>query len=1050
MVLALLALGPAEARAAEKTWTGGAGDGLWASASNWSPSGAPASGDNVTIDNTTASGTFTVTLPTGATTVSISKLTITPGAGNTITVVLPSGNTAAPGLQVGDSTAATDDIILNSGAILKNSSGAGSGNGIEANTTANGTVRINNGARYIHNTARSTGGVVPVLSTATGTETGIFEYDSPGTGSVSISASGRNYGSLTLTRTAGAATYTAAGGSALGVRGNLTINSGVTLSSSMTGPLNLGGSLTNNGAALTIPASGLGQAVVFNGSAVQKISGSGAVTFGAGGVTVNSGATLAVGKTVTFNAATAINGTFRIDQGGWATGSGTWTYGSSATLEFANPSPSYTVNNTDVFWPTTSGPQNVNVSGAGGLTLNSASRTIPGTFQTSSGVTLTSSTLTLNGTCQINAGGYFANAPTYGSSSTLKYNTGGTYSRYNEWSSTSGAGYPNNVQVANNTTLNLPNGSGTDRACAGNLTIDSGSALYQDYGGGSVKLTVGKAVALNGSLSLGGAVGGDLYLGGDWTRTGTFIPNGRAVFFDGTAAQAINSTTTFDYLYLTNSAGVTLNANVTANNASTIQKSGKLNLNGYTLAGPVTVDPEGRLYGVGSASGSVAVSGTVAPGASIGTLATGSETWAGGGAYEFEINDATGTAGSSPGWDLLAITGGLNISATSGSKFTITNISLGGAIANFDSAKHFGWKLATVSGTISSFNESAFAVDNSGFANAFTGTFHVTTNGNNVYLYYQPLGCDTTGKGHEVVSGKMEMYFTNLTGLKSVAGTVTTNCTIAGYAYNVADQEIASGFSVTTNSRMDLPPGTTRLKLVATKEGGGDAWVNVIVKDYCDIGAYFDPVVTTLEVLAGDKVVQRFEGLLAAERYLFVKNGTPGLRRLEVNLNGRVFTTSLGDGQTLASDLGRAMHEGADNVVILTGYGDVGSSAFVTLTDTATGNEQPLAETVTLSLAQTADGLRLAWPDTLAGWNLEASTSPSDGWAAVTAVPVPVSGQLTVTVPTTGGAQFYRLHGPVARSANEAQGQDSSVTLPATTISTPNSPMKYSHENLLW
>jgi hypothetical protein len=266
-----------KAWAATLTWDGG-GDGIsWNDANNWVGNVAPTSADDVVLDNSVVPGTYTVNLPTGAVTISIHKLTITPAAGNTIALILPSGNTANPGFSVGDATAGTDDIILNSGAILRNSSGATvSSNGIEANTTTNGTVRINNGGRYIHNTSRSTGGIVPSLSTAAGTETGVFEYDSPGTGSVSISASGRNYGTLILTRSAGAAIYTSSGGSALTVRGNFIINGGVTYNSSMTGAMNVGKDFTNNGAALTLPT---GQAVNLNGTTEQVISGSSAIAF---------------------------------------------------------------------------------------------------------------------------------------------------------------------------------------------------------------------------------------------------------------------------------------------------------------------------------------------------------------------------------------------------------------------------------------------------------------------------------------------------------------------------------------------------------------------------------------------------------------------------------------------------------------------------------------------------------------------------------------------------------------------------------------------------
>ena len=122
LVAGLLGVLPApRALAATVTWDGGAGTSNWADANNWSTNTVPTSTDDVVLDNTSVAGSYNVDLPTGATTTTIHKLTITPGAGNTIALTLPSGNTAAPGLSVGDNTTSTDDIILNSGGLIKNS-----------------------------------------------------------------------------------------------------------------------------------------------------------------------------------------------------------------------------------------------------------------------------------------------------------------------------------------------------------------------------------------------------------------------------------------------------------------------------------------------------------------------------------------------------------------------------------------------------------------------------------------------------------------------------------------------------------------------------------------------------------------------------------------------------------------------------------------------------------------------------------------------------------------------------------------------------------------
>jgi hypothetical protein len=175
--------------------------------------------------------------------------------------------------------------------------------------------------------------------------------------------------------------------------------------------------------------------------------------------TVNTGGTLATSVQYINNGTTTINGTFQLNAGGYTNSGNNFVYGAAGTLNFNNTS-AYGVNNTDQYWPTTSGPFNVSVL-QGGLTLNSgANRTVAGTFQTASGVTQTSAVLTITGTCQINSGGYFNSAPTYGSASTLVYNA--TYGVGSEWtgnSTTAGVGIPQNVTIQNSATVTTPAGS---------------------------------------------------------------------------------------------------------------------------------------------------------------------------------------------------------------------------------------------------------------------------------------------------------------------------------------------------------------------------------------------------------------------------------------------------------------------------------------------------------------------------------------------------------------------------------------------------------------
>jgi hypothetical protein len=333
--------------------------------------------------------------------------------------------------------------------------------------------------------------------------------------------------------------------------------------------------------------------------------------------TINVGASLAVSATYTSNGSTIINGTFQLNAGGWATTSNStnFTYGAAGALNFNNTS-SYGVSNTDVFWPTTSGPYNVSVL-QGGLTMNSASRTVAGTVATASGVTLTSSTLTISGTCQINGGGYFNNAPTYTNTSTLIYYTGGSYGVNNEWTgtgTTAGIGTPQNVTIQNST-VTMPASS---RGMAGNLTINGGN------------------------LTLSSTSGADLTLAGNWTRVSgaTFTPNGRVVLFSSAINQILtvspSGTESFDFLTIQGSGTLKLatssNIIVNASNgfilASTNATSG-LDLNGQSLT----------LNGGGSLSlsfGTRKITSSVASGSFV--IASSTTTLTSGGSLSTDIN----------------------------------------------------------------------------------------------------------------------------------------------------------------------------------------------------------------------------------------------------------------------------------------------------------------------------------------------------------------------------------------------------------------------------
>lgn len=308
-----------------------------------------------------------------------------------------------------------------------------------------------------------------------------------------------------------------------------------------------------------------------NVTIVHNVTSAGAITRNSGTfTTVAIGSSLAVAATYTNNGTTTINGTFQLNSGGWATGND-FVYGATSTLNFNN-STSYGVSNTDKFWPAASLPFNVGVL-QGGLTLNSANRSVAGVFSTAAGVTLNSSTLTLSGTCRIDNGGFFNQSPTYsGASSILIYNTGAGFGTGNEWTGggsttpTVGVGVPGNVTIQTASTNVTLAGA---RGIPGNLTVNASTTFTLNSGSG------------------------DFFIGGNLTQNGTLINNNRAVqFVQSAATQTISASAGnifFDYLLINKPSGtVQLSAtdvtiNTTAGDVLQLLNAGTLDLNGRTL-----------------------------------------------------------------------------------------------------------------------------------------------------------------------------------------------------------------------------------------------------------------------------------------------------------------------------------------------------------------------------------------------------------------------------------------------------------------------------------
>lgn len=200
-----------------------------------------------------------------------------------------------------------------------------------------------------------------------------------------------------------------------------------------------------------------------------------------------------------------------------------------------------------------------------------------------------------------------------------------------------------------------------------------------------------------------------------YNTAGNYIYNGTAAQVTGNGLPA-----TVNNLTIANPAGVTINST-------------------HVVNGTCTVTANGLLLGTGNINGPIVFNGTVSPGTSVGTLYTGAQSWYGGGSYVWELNNATGAAGS--GYDRLnAGANPIAINASSATKFTLKLATLNGSspgpAANFNINSNYVWTIAS-GGSISGFDTNKFEIDTTAFQNPIgSGRFSLEPSGGNLLLRF--------------------------------------------------------------------------------------------------------------------------------------------------------------------------------------------------------------------------------------------------------------------------------------------------------------------------
>jgi hypothetical protein len=111
----------------------------------------------------------------------------------------------------------------------------------------------------------------------------------------------------------------------------------------------------------------------------------------------------------------------------------------------------------------------------------------------------------------------------------------------------------------------------------------------------------------------------------------------------------------------------------------------------------------------------------------------------------------------------------------------------------------------------------------------------------------------------------------------------------------------------------------------------GSFTLNFVFDDqtYC----VFDPLVTKLIINTGHSVIQTFKNIGAAEHFISVTNGVPGLKDLIIRINGRNFKKLDLAEPVINVDVGSVMTM-KNNTISFIGGGDVGAFANIEVGDT--------------------------------------------------------------------------------------------------------------------
>ncbi len=273
--------------------------------------------------------------------------------------------------------------------------------------------------------------------------------------------------------------------------------------------------------------------------------------------------------------------------------------------------------------------------------------------------------------------------------------------------------------VEGGSAVNIPNAFSNTQTTALTCTINGNPAGLTFSGPWNL---TGVAGAPNLSLASGGSANNIVAFSGVISGTNGITFNGPGVIIlsgansYGATGVAGGSTT------IASGSVVLANTSGSATGVSDISISSS----SATLTGNGTAT--GMVDNLGNISATNLAGGTA-------TLTTGAQTWEASSAYQWAINNATGTAGATSGWDQLTVNGGVTINATGANPLVINVISLTsanqpGALATFSNTRDYSWRIIhSTSPPMTGFSTTSVTVASTMFSNPLgSGVFTVSTN----------------------------------------------------------------------------------------------------------------------------------------------------------------------------------------------------------------------------------------------------------------------------------------------------------------------------------